>query len=95
MNLIIVPNNKNTTTNGNNLLRFAVSSEPISGVVLDGLGRDSWLGRASKTAFAVPDCWNITPQVNGLKIIHYAEDLPIGSALLEEIKRDPWLVVSN
>ena len=38
MNLIIVHKSKNSATSGGNgLLRFAVSSEPVAGVVLDGV----------------------------------------------------------
>jgi lipopolysaccharide/colanic/teichoic acid biosynthesis glycosyltransferase/acetyltransferase-like isoleucine patch superfamily enzyme len=74
MNLIIIHNNSDQDRNSQNLLRFALSHEPLAGVVLDGLGRylywntgnGSWIRYRTKyhpkdIFFAVPEQWNIVP----------------------------------
>ena len=71
MNMILMHRNS-ADSNGKNLLRFALASEPIAGVVLDGLfkhfgiRRDSTLRFSarrgpSKTVLAVPEEWEIEP----------------------------------
>ncbi|MFC1605020.1 sugar transferase, partial [Planctomycetota bacterium] len=58
--------------NGENLLRFALTSEPVAGVVLDGLCRFGDMRRDSvlrlstkrslgKTLYAIPEEWEIEP----------------------------------
>jgi lipopolysaccharide/colanic/teichoic acid biosynthesis glycosyltransferase len=122
MKLIIIHKDKNSATgSGDNLLRFALSSEPIAGVILDGLStslcrprsirRPTAMLRAwgRETVCAIPEEWSVEPWppagepwVNRLKIITYAENVPVcpelrrkASCGLRKTKRDSWLVVSN
>jgi len=96
MNLIIIRKNKNSTTSsGNDLLRFAISSEPIASVVLDGLSKSLCWSRNSNTVMAVPKVWSIETNTATSKMIPYTENVPICSELLRKAKRDPWLVISN
>jgi lipopolysaccharide/colanic/teichoic acid biosynthesis glycosyltransferase len=71
MNMIIIHRNS-TDNSGESLLRFALSSEPVAGVVLDGLCRSGDMGKGSvlrlsakwsldKTFYAVPEEWEIEP----------------------------------
>ena len=93
--IIIHRNDRSVLGSGRELLRFAISSRPIAGVILDGLsGSLSW-GRSTKLVFAVPQEWSVEPPVNGQRILPYAENVPVCSELLREIKRHLWFVVSN
>ena len=81
---------------GDSLLRFALSSEPIAAVVLDGLGRGISLRRSDRTLCAVPQDWAIDPYTAQMaKVVFYAERIPLCSEFLRRAKRDSWFVVSN
>jgi len=81
---------------GDSLLRFALSSEPIAAVVLDGLGRGISLRRGDLTLCAVPQDWAIDPYTAQMaKVVSYAERIPLCSEFLRRAKRDSWFVVSN
>jgi lipopolysaccharide/colanic/teichoic acid biosynthesis glycosyltransferase len=118
MNLIVIHrNNNSTTSNGKDLLRFAVSSQPVAGVIFDGLSRSLSWGSDAGFAFAIPEewfdkdirlssvealtipskveGWSTEPAVNGQRTLPYAENIPICSELLREIKRHLWFIVSN
>src|SRR4030043_2057955 len=71
MKMILIHRNS-ADSSGENLLRFALSSEPVAGVVLDGLCRYGDMSRDSilrlsakcsldKTFYAIPDEWEIEP----------------------------------
>lgn len=92
-----------------NLLHFALASEPIAGVILDGLSRclppisrgqaylcsnRSW-GRSRKIVFAIPEEWSIESRKPKLKKIPYTENVPIPPQLLRKAKQNSWFVVSN
>ncbi len=90
MNLIIMHKSKNSTTDsGDSLFRFAISSEPIAGVVLDGLSaclcRPRGIGRPPamlrgwdrKAVCAAPEGWSVKPCITTPKIISYTENVPI------------------
>jgi lipopolysaccharide/colanic/teichoic acid biosynthesis glycosyltransferase len=96
MKLIIIHrNDRSVPGSGRELLRFAISSRPIASVILDGLsGSLSW-GHSTKLVFAVPQEWSVEPPVNGQRILPYAENVPVCSELLREIKRHLWFVISN
>jgi len=74
MNLILIPKNS-ADSSGESLLRFALASEPIADIILDGLSRClHWNGEKSnilqfsvrrglaKTFYAVPEEWGIEAQ---------------------------------
>jgi len=96
MKLIIIHrNDRSVPGSGRELLRFAISSRPIASVILDGLSGSLSRGRSTKLVFAVPQEWSVEPPVNGQRILPYAENVPVCSELLREIKRHLWFVVAN
>jgi len=108
MNLIIIHKSESSTTgSGDSLLRFAISSAPIAGVILDGLDTSlrrshsiTWplavlRGWGRKTVWAIPEGWSVEPSVTTIRIISYKENVPIRPEVLRKAKQDPWLVVSN
>jgi lipopolysaccharide/colanic/teichoic acid biosynthesis glycosyltransferase len=96
MNLIIIRKNKNSAgSNGDSLLRFAISSEPIAGVVFDGLGKYLCLNGDRKAVIAFPKKWSIETNTDVPKVISYTGKVPICSELVRKSKRNPWLIVSN
>ena len=81
---------------GDSLLRFALSSEPIAAVVLDGLGGGISLRRSDLTLCAVPQDWGIQPRTTQMaKVVSYEERIPLCSEFLRRAKRVSWFVVSN
>lgn len=96
MKLIILHKNNNSTISGGmDLLRFAVSSEPLAGVLLDGLsGSLSWDSDAG-FVFAIPEEWGAKLPANGQRILSYLESVPICSELLRQVGRHLWFVISN
>ncbi|MHC4083605.1 MAG: sugar transferase [Planctomycetota bacterium] len=96
MNLIIIRENKNSAgSNGNDLLRFALSIEPITGDVLDGLSENLRLNSEANAVVAIPKKWSIETNTDVLKLISYTGKVPICSELIQKSKRNPWLIVSN
>jgi lipopolysaccharide/colanic/teichoic acid biosynthesis glycosyltransferase len=122
MNLIIIHKDGPPVTDadgsGDNLLRFALASEPIAGVILDGLSRclpplsrgqaypcnSSGWSHNRKVVCAIPEEWSIESAFKKrmypsrkpkLKIISYAENVPILPQFLPKAKRSSWFVVSN
>jgi lipopolysaccharide/colanic/teichoic acid biosynthesis glycosyltransferase len=104
MQLIIIHRNQNALTDdGNNLLRFAISSEPIASVVIKGLSGEFLLngisslgwGRSSKVVWVIPEEWGIGSLITTQQLITYTKKGPIYSNLLRKTKRHPWLIISN
>jgi lipopolysaccharide/colanic/teichoic acid biosynthesis glycosyltransferase len=96
MNLIIVHKNKNSATGGGNgLLRFAISSEPISNVILDGLSKSLCLYGDTNPVIATPEGWGVGSCVATPETIPYTKNVPICSEFLRKAERNLWLVVSN
>ncbi len=101
MSLIVIHKNKNSATGNNKaLLRFALASEPIANVILDGLSKS--LCRHSNSipilrffakrspeeiVCAIPEGWSIGSGVNTLKIIPYTENIPIGFEIVRKTER--------
>ncbi|NQT01994.1 MAG: sugar transferase [Planctomycetes bacterium] len=99
MNLIIIHKNNPavayTESSSDNLLRFALTNEPVACVVLDGLSRCLHWGRHGKAVCAVPEEWNIESRVPKLKTVTYTENIPVCPEFLQKAKRKSWLVISN
>jgi len=96
MNLIIVHKNRGSANNsGDGLLPFAISSEPIADVILDGLSKNFCLDGDTNTVIAAPEGWSVDPGAATSKMIAYTENVPICSELLQKTKRNSWLIVSN
>jgi len=113
MNLIIIHKDgspvADTNGGGDNLLRFALASEPIAGIILDGLSRclpplsrgqacpcnsRGWR-HSRKIVYAIPEGWSIESRKPKLKKIPYTENVPITQQFLRKAKRSSWFVVSN
>ncbi|MBW8041229.1 MAG: sugar transferase [Planctomycetes bacterium] len=96
MSLIIIHKNKNPANNGGNgLLRFAVSSETLADIVLDGLSKTVNWGRNNNTIIGVPKGWRIETRAATTKIIQYKENIQIHPKLFRKTKRNLWFIVSN
>jgi len=96
MNLIIVHKNKKSAADGgNSILRFAISSEPIADVILDGLSKNLCLDGDTNTVIAAPEGWSVDPGATTSKIIAYRENVPICFEFLQKTKRNSWLAISN
>jgi len=103
MNLIIIHQNKNSTTNNRNgLLRFAVSTEPVAGIILHGLSKNlcwSYNSGSGKTACALPEEWNAGPYTTIPKIIPYKGNETICFEPLRKTNRkrtsNLWSIISN
>ena len=96
MNLIIIRKNKNSAgSNGNDLLHFAVSSEPVAGAVFDGLSKNLCLNGDKQAVIAFPKKWSIETNTDVPKVISYTGKVPICSELIRKSKRNPWLIVTN
>lgn len=99
MNLIVIHKNNPDIVDANRgsekLLQFALTSEPIAGVILDGLSRSSQWGRGKKIVYAIPEQWKIESRVTHLKTINYKDNVPICPKLLKQIQRNSWFIVSN
>ncbi|MBN1806100.1 MAG: sugar transferase [Sedimentisphaerales bacterium] len=99
MNLIIVHRNISTETHIKDgtvsLLKFALTDEVISGVVLDGLSKCLSCCRKRKAFYAVPEEWQVDSNIIGLNKVSYFKKVPIRPDLLRKIKNESWLAVSN
>jgi lipopolysaccharide/colanic/teichoic acid biosynthesis glycosyltransferase len=120
MNLIIIHKNKSQQEdNGRNLLRFALAHEPLAGLLLDGFRRCLPKSSArdllsycpvkhnfSDVICAIPDQWDIAPDVLGQRvalsqqsIIRYSKNIQITSDIINRIERKKssksWLVITN
>jgi lipopolysaccharide/colanic/teichoic acid biosynthesis glycosyltransferase len=92
-NLIIIREEKSSAEGSSNgLLRFAVSSEPIGDVCLDGLSKYLSLETDNNTLIAAPEEFNLGRRAAK---IAYRDNVEFSSELLTKIKRDSWLIVSN
>ncbi len=97
MNLIVFhkKNPQITQANGDNLICFALASEPISDVVVNGLSRCLQRGKHSKAFYAIPEEWIIESHIAKLKTMAYTTNLPICPEFLRKSKRNKWFVISN
>ncbi|MHC4887868.1 MAG: sugar transferase [Planctomycetota bacterium] len=96
MNLIIIRKSKNSATSSNDdLLRFAISSEPVGDVIIDGLSKNLCLDGDTNATVAIPERWSIEARAATTKMIAYTKNVPICSELLRKTKRNSWLIISN
>jgi lipopolysaccharide/colanic/teichoic acid biosynthesis glycosyltransferase len=99
MNLIVFhkqnPQITQANGNGDNLIRFALASEPIRGVILDGLRTSSRWGKNGKIVCAIPEEWNIESHIAKLKTITYTTNVPVCPEFLWKSKRNKWFIISN
>ncbi|UCG48205.1 MAG: sugar transferase [Phycisphaerales bacterium] len=96
MNLIIIQNSEKRASDQNgDILRFAVSEEPLARVVFDGLSRALPFCRRGGTITAVPEEWGLKTRQGDPFTVSYGQQIPVGSELMGEARRDPWLIISN
>ncbi len=96
MSLIVIRKNKNVTNSyGDELLRFAVSSEPVADVFLEGLSKYLSLDADKNTLIAVPQSWIVGQHTAATRTITYGDSMPLSLELMRKIKHNPWLIVSN
>jgi lipopolysaccharide/colanic/teichoic acid biosynthesis glycosyltransferase len=103
MKFIIIHRNENSPTSKGDLLRFAVSSEPIASLILEGLSGgypqsgDSSLrwGRNKKVVCAIPEEWRIEHLATTSEIVTYTENILICSDALRRTKRNRWCIFAN
>lgn len=95
MNLIVIRKNKNLLpADADDLLQFAVNSEPLANITLSCLKSNSRF-RTDNQMIAIPQSWvgQITENISG--IMYYKDNVPV---LLEATKRSKakrWFIVSN
>ena len=96
MNLIIIRKNKNSATSGDNgLLRFAVSSRILAGVVLDGLSKSLRLDGDKNVVVAIPKKWNIENCAATPEMIPYTENVTVCSEFFSKTNQTSWFIISN
>jgi lipopolysaccharide/colanic/teichoic acid biosynthesis glycosyltransferase/acetyltransferase-like isoleucine patch superfamily enzyme len=109
MNLIVIRKSKNPPgSSGDNLLQFALSHDPIAGLILNvwSKGLDSSPNRRSilrfvarrnsgKTVCAIPEEWAVAPHTTTPIILPYRKDESICLDKLPKGEQEPWFVISN
>ncbi len=96
MDLIVIRKNINVANSyGDQLLRFAVSSEPIDDVFLEGLSKYLSLDAVKNTLIAVPQTWIVGQHTAATEKITYGDSFQLSLELMRKIKQNPWLIVSN
>jgi hypothetical protein len=94
--LIIIRNNKDCKAGSHiSPLRFAVSSEPVAGIVFDKLSENPLSPDKTDTVIAIPEEWNIISDEAAVNIKSYRTDMPICVDGLKKTGRDSWFVISN
>ncbi len=98
MQLVIIHKGNHTShSKDNGLLRFALSSPPISGAILEGLAKWPWPTRIPKeTVIMLPKDWGYENVVKGNQIIPYVDNVSIPPLqALRKAGRQGWICVSN
>jgi len=106
MRLIIIRQQSNAKTiEGESLLRFAMSTEPVARVVFDGLSSNlccnsstfrAYARRAlNKVVYALPQEWHIELDKAEPKVITFTENKPICIEQLLRNDNDEWSVISD
>ncbi len=109
MRLIIIRQDRNAKTiKGEGLLRFAMSTEPVTRIVFDGLSRNlccnsstfgtcrAYARRAlSEVVYALPQEWQIELGKADPKVITFTEKKPICIEQFLRNDHNKWSVISN
>ena len=108
MKLIIVHNNKHllhsnnkqtvlqgaAKTNSHNLLRFAVCTEPLSGITFSCLSGNSHDQKNNET-IAIPHQWCSQTTKANSNLIYYKDSIPVPSKVTNRLKANRWFIISN
>ncbi len=97
MNLVIIHKSiKGSHKKGNGLLRFALSSPPAAGAVIEGLTNWPWLtNNPRKTSLILPKDWDCENIVKANRIIPYMDDVQISMQTLRRAGWKSWICISN
>ena len=80
--------------NSNNLLRFAISSEPLASITFSYLNGNSH-HRSNNGVIAIPQGWAAQTVEAKPDIIYYKENLPVPLGATNRLKANGWFVISN
>jgi len=95
MNLIVIRQNKNLLPcDADDLLQFAVSSEPLANITLSCLKSNSCF-RTNNQTIAIPQSWagQITENISG--VMYYKNNIPVLLEAASRPKAKQWFIVSN
>jgi lipopolysaccharide/colanic/teichoic acid biosynthesis glycosyltransferase/carbonic anhydrase/acetyltransferase-like protein (isoleucine patch superfamily) len=99
MNLIIIhkanPAASDDAVGGKGVLRFALESEPIASVVLEGLGECLELDCNKPVFYAVPEQWDVRSDTTGSQMLTCIDGLSICPNIPAKAGRNSWLLISN
>ena len=95
MELIVIHEHKGGPDYNSDLLRFALSSEPVASVTLAGLGRSCRFGSRKTICIAVPAQWALQSCKVGPRIISYEQNEVTCCRKRTEYAKNDWFVISN
>jgi lipopolysaccharide/colanic/teichoic acid biosynthesis glycosyltransferase len=97
MQLIIIhKGDQNTHSRDSSLFRFALSSSPVAGAVLEGLAKWPWpTCKPEKTLIAFPKDWGSQIIAEENRIIPYLDNVFIPEQTLRKAGRQKWICISN
>jgi len=78
----------------NNLLRFAVSSEPLASITFSYLNSNSY-PRSNNNVIAIPQDWAAQTAKAKSDIIYYKENLSVPIGTTNRLKANSWFIISN
>jgi len=80
---------------GDNLLRFATSAEPLAAVIFDCINDSVFCRRNNNNIIAVPQSWAAELPRTELNVMYYEKDLPLLLNTKDRLKAHSWLVILN
>ncbi|MGB8226126.1 MAG: hypothetical protein WCE45_04570, partial [Sedimentisphaerales bacterium] len=78
-----------------NLLRFAVCTEPLAAIIIDSINDNISCYQNGKNVVAIPRSWSVQLPTNKLDVRYYDENLPLFSSTEDELKTSLWFVILN
>jgi len=95
MELIVIHEHKGEPADDGPLLRFALSTEPVASVILDGLAANCRFDSRKTACIAVPAQWGVKSRGDGPTTVGYEQGelrcCPDGT----EYGKNRWFVISN
>ncbi len=95
MELIVIHEHKGGPDYNSDLLRFALSNEPVASVTLAGLGSSCRFGSRKTVCIAVPAQWAVKSRKDGPRIISYEQNEVTCCRERTEYAKNDWFVISN
>jgi len=95
MKLIVIRKSRNLShANDANLLRFATCSKLLAGITFSCLNADSY-PQSDNNIIAIPQDWAARTAEAKSNIMYYKESLSVPWGLINRLKANSWLVISN